>query len=484
MVGGDAGCVLGAGAGPAARVRGDHPGGVGPVFHADERRDTAASALPARRHGWRDPRAWTRPRRPDDRPDRRIILTEVNQIDIHLCMSTSMSLDPGRGSAAPVVVVGAGQSGLAAARALRARGMPAVILEAGDRPAGSWPRYYDSLRLFSPAAYSSMPGMPFPGAPDRYPGRDEVAGYHERYAARLGVEIRTRTRVQTVRQDGFTGGLSHVADYRNPAPYAGQRVIVVGAGDSAAQVANELAPVAAVTLATRHPVRFIPQRLGGQDVHYWLRESGFDTLPAEWLSKITGGSVVTDSVGFQQTLAAGLVDRRPMFTALDGNQVVWSDGRREPVDAIILATGYRPSLDYLRELGALDADAAPIHVRGISSTHVGLVYLGLEYQRSFASNTLRGVSADARAVIAPLVAWIRDAPAKVGLGARDHVDTYQSEWQVHRYGRGTRADSEDQAPRRRTAVRADRLPRGAARAGGPPGRGRQGPRRPCPAAAH
>ncbi len=434
----------------------------------------------------------------------------------------STDLEPVPSSAAPVIVVGGGQSGLAAARALRELRMPAVILEASDRPAGSWPRYYDSLRLFSPAGYSSMPGMPFPGAPDRYPGRDEVAGYLERYAARLGVEIRTRTRVQTVRQDGrefivvtdrgralrasgivaasgsfsspyrpsfpgeegFTGGLSHVADYRNPAPYAGQRVIVVGAGDSAAQVANELAPVAAVTLATRHPVRFLPQRLGGQDVHYWLRESGFDTLPAEWLSKITGGSVVTDSVGFQQTLAAGLVDRRPMFTALDGNQVVWSDGRREPVDAIILATGYRPSLDYLRELGALDADAAPIHVRGISSTHVGLVYLGLEYQRSFASNTLRGVSADARAVIAPLVAWIRDAPAKVGLGARDYVDTYQSEWQVHRYGRGTRADSEDQAPRRRTAVRADRLPRGAARAGGPPGRGRQGPRRPRPAAAH
>ena len=63
--------------------------------------------------------------------------------------------------------------------------------------------------------------------------------------------------------------LSHVADYRNPAPYAGRRVIVVGAGDSAAQVANELAPVATVTLASRHPVRFIPQRLGGQDVHYW-----------------------------------------------------------------------------------------------------------------------------------------------------------------------------------------------------------------------
>jgi putative flavoprotein involved in K+ transport len=357
-------------------------------------------------------------------------------------------------STPPVIVVGGGQSGLAAARALHELGTPAVILEAGDRPTGSWPRYYDSLRVFSPAGYSSMPGMAFPGEPDHYPGRDEVADYLERYAAELDVEIRTSTRVETIRQDGkrflvfteggralsasglvaasgsfsnpfrptfpgeegFTGELSHVADYRNPAPYAGRRVVVVGAGDSAAQVANELAPVAKVTTATRHPVRFIPQRVGGQDVHYWFRETGFDTLPAVWLSKITGGAVVTDSVGFERTLAQGLVDQRPMFTALDEAQVVWSDGHREPVDAIILATGYRPSLGYLRELGALDARDAPVHVGGISSTHVGLVYVGLEFQRSYASNTLRGVGEDARAVIAPLVAWIRDAPATIGLG--------------------------------------------------------------------
>jgi putative flavoprotein involved in K+ transport len=85
------------------------------------------------------------------------------------------------------------------------------------------------------------------------------------------------------------------------------------------------------------------------------------------------------------------------------------------VDAIVLATGYRPSLDYLRDLGALDEHGAPRHAGGISTTHLGLVYLGLEFQRSFASNTLRGVSADATAVIAPLVAWIRDAPRTVGL---------------------------------------------------------------------
>jgi putative flavoprotein involved in K+ transport len=356
-------------------------------------------------------------------------------------------------SAAEVVVIGAGQSGLAAARALRAHGISPVVLEAGDRAAGSWPRYYDSLKAFSPARFNSMPGMAFPGDPDRYPARDEVADYLDSYAAALGAEIRTGTRVVTVGQDGrdfvvvtadgrqrraagivaasgsfsspyrpafpgqdsFTGELTHVADYRNPAPYAGKRVVVVGAGDSAAQVANELAPLARVTVAARHLLRFIPQRIGGKDVHHWLGETGFDALPAAWLDKITGGSVITDSVGFQQTLADGLADVRSMFAGLDGDQIVWNQHERERADAVILATGYRPSLGYLAGLGALDPGGAPLHAGGISTTHLGLVYLGLEYQRSFASNTLRGVSADASAVIAPLVAWLRDAPHTIGL---------------------------------------------------------------------
>jgi putative flavoprotein involved in K+ transport len=370
-------------------------------------------------------------------------------------VARSFELDSGPHSDAPVAVIGAGQSGLAAARALHERSVPAVVLEAGDRPAGSWPHYYDSLHLFSPAAFSSMPGLPFAGEPGRYPTRDDVVDYLERYAETTPVEVQTGTRVVAVRQDdgeftvvtadgrqlraagivaasgsfsnphrpvfpgqrNFTGQLLHVAEYRNPAPYAGMRVIVVGAGDSAAQVANELASVAEVTVAARHPLRFIPQRIRGHDIHYWLRETGFDSLPAEWLSKIGDGSLITDSVGFQQTLADGLVDVRPMFIALDGDQVVWSRGERERVDAIILATGYRPSLGYLRELGALDRSGAPLHIGGISTTHLGLVYVGLEYQRSFASNTLRGVSADAAAVIAPLAAWINDAPGAVGVSS-------------------------------------------------------------------
>jgi putative flavoprotein involved in K+ transport len=380
-----------------------------------------------------------------------IALTNVSLID--MCILMRFDLDPGQRAATPVIVVGGGQSGLAAGWALRELGMRALILEASDRTVGSWPRYYDSLRMFSPVEFSSMPGLPFPGAPGHYPHRDEVADYLEAYAAGLGLEIQINTRVETIRQDSrqfvvctadgrslrasgivaatgsfanphrptlvgerdFTAELVHVAEYRNRTPYVGKRVVVVGAGDSAVQVASDLAFVARVTLATRKPVRFIPQRLRGKDVHYWYRESGFDALPTQWLTKITGGTVVTDSGGYEEELAQGRFDWRPMFEGLDGDRVVWSHGQSEPVDAIILATGYRPSLEYLGELGALDEHGAPIHVGGISTTHLGLVYLGLEFQRSFASNTLRGVSQDAMAVIAPLVAWIRDAPAAIGL---------------------------------------------------------------------
>jgi putative flavoprotein involved in K+ transport len=242
-----------------------------------------------------------------------------------------------------------------------------------------------------------MPGLAFPGDPDRYPRRDAVADYLERNAATVPVEIRTDTRVVTVREDdrgfvvvtedgreltaaaivaasgsfsnphrpvfpgqsGFTGRLLHVAEYRNPAPFEGMRVVVVGAGDSAAQVANELARVANVTIAARHPLRFIPQRIAGKDVHHWLGTTGFDSLPAAWLSRISGGSLITDSVGLRESLADGLLDVRPMFVALDGDEVVWSESERERVDAIPLATGYQPSLDYLRELGALDPFGAP-----------------------------------------------------------------------------------------------------------------------------
>jgi putative flavoprotein involved in K+ transport len=357
-------------------------------------------------------------------------------------------------SGTEVVVVGAGQSGLAAARALQAHGIHPVVLEAEPEAAGSWPRYYDSLTLFSPARYSAMPGHGFPGEPDHYPHRDEVAAYLRRYAAGVGADIRTHTPVTAVEahhrggflvrtatgqsfraagvvaatgsfgnphvparpgQDRFTGRLLHVASYRSPHQYAGERVVVVGGGNSAVQVGYELAQVATVTLATRHPVTFHPQCRGGQDLHYWLEASGFDLLPPEWLRHYLGDHWVVDTGKYHHALEMGQLDRRPVFTAFGADGVIWPDGTREQVDTVVFATGYRPRLDYLSPLGALDGDGLPLHCGGISATHPGLVYLGLEFQRSFSSNTLRGVHRDAEHVIAPLAAHVHNAPAAVGL---------------------------------------------------------------------
>ncbi|GAA2758621.1 flavin-containing monooxygenase [Actinopolymorpha rutila] len=349
----------------------------------------------------------------------------------------------------PVVIVGGGQSGLAAARAARDCGLRPLVLEAGDRPAGSWPHYYDSLTVFSPAGYSSMPGMPFGGDPDRYPTRDETVAYLERYAAGLDVEIRTNTTVQSVEAgehgftvqtadgrridaagvvaasgsfsrpyvpelpglEGFGGEVLHVADYRNPKPYAGRRVVVVGGGNSGVQVGYELSEVATVTLATRAPLTFLPQRTRGKDLHYWLRTLGFDDLPPAWLARIVTGPLVLDTGRYQAAFDSGRLDRRPMFATLDGDRIVWADGTRERVDVVLFATGYRPSLEYLRGLGAFDPNGMPVHSGGISLTHPGLVYVGLEFQRSFSSNTLRGASRDADYVMAPLAAHVQGAAA-------------------------------------------------------------------------
>jgi putative flavoprotein involved in K+ transport len=333
-----------------------------------------------------------------------------------------------------VVIIGGGQSGLAGAFAVSDAGMRPVLLEAGDRTVGSWPEYYDSLTLFSPARYSGFPGAPFPGDPDRYPTRDEVVAYLEKLALGLDAETHTNTRATAVESVGrgfvvrtdtgqdfeaagvicasgsftnphipdmpgaFSGQLLHVAQYRNPKQYAGQRVVVVGAGNSAIQVGYELAEVADVTLAVRRPLQFVPQVRGGRDMHYWLHTLGLDLLPPSVLRRLVRGTLVFDTGIYSNAVKSGLLDQRPMFTRFDGDRVVWADGTPERVDTVILATGYRPNLPYLKDLGALDATGMPLHKRGISLTHTGLAYLGVEFQRSFSSNTLRGVSRDAQYV--------------------------------------------------------------------------------------
>jgi putative flavoprotein involved in K+ transport len=340
-----------------------------------------------------------------------------------------------------IAIIGGGQAGLAAAHGARHVGLAPVLLEAGNEPGGSWPRYYDSLVLFSPARYSELPGRPFGGDPERYPTRDELVDYLRSYARELGADIRTRQRVTRVTPQAgggfavvtaagldvtadlviaasggfgaphrpalpglatFTGDAIHASEYRDPAGYAGKRVVVVGGGDSAVQIAADLAGVARVSIATRSPLRFLPQRPLGRDLHWWLDRTGLDTAPfgPRILARRTAA---VDDGRHRAALATGNPDARPLFARLDGGEVVWRDGECEHVDAVILATGYRPEVRYLRDTAALGPDGEPLQRRGVSTTVPGLGYVGLEFQRSFASNTVRGVGRDAEFVVGRLL---------------------------------------------------------------------------------
>ncbi|MFD7973727.1 flavin-containing monooxygenase [Streptomyces clavifer] len=345
-----------------------------------------------------------------------------------------------------VAVIGGGQSGLATAHTLLRHGLRPVVLEASGGTVGSWPRYYDRLTLFSPARYSSLPGMPFPGADrDRYPHRDEVVAYLTAYAARLDADIRTGQRVTSVRRDGsafevvlddggqltaravvaasgtfgrphrpalpgfqeFTGQVLHAADYRSPAPFTGRRVVVVGAGNSAVQIAAELATTARVTLATRGPVKFGAQRILGRDLHFWTARTGLDTAPLGRFLPRPPAQPVLDDGRYRAALAAGQPDRRPLFTGSEGTKLIWPDGGREEVDTIVLATGYRPDLPYLTDLGgALDSEEKPRHREGLATSVPGLAFVGLEWQRSLSSNSLRGVGRDAERIARRLAAYL------------------------------------------------------------------------------
>ncbi|MFD9744794.1 FAD-dependent oxidoreductase [[Kitasatospora] papulosa] len=299
-----------------------------------------------------------------------------------------------------VAVTGGGQSGLATAHALMQHGLRPVVVEASGRAAGAWPHYYDSLTLFSPARYSSVPGMPSPSADrDRYPHRDEVVAYLAAYAGCLDTEIRTGCRVTATRRVGdglaveLAGGcrLSRAGrrgrppgrsdtrtdprcrafwssparcctppTTRSPAPFSGRRVVVVG--NSAVQIAAELARTARVTLATRGPVKFAAQRILGRDLHFWAARTGLDAAPLGRLLSHPPAQPVLDDGRYRAALAAGRPDRRPLFTGADGTKLLWSDGRREEADAIVLATGYRPHRPCLSGL-----DGLPALVRHVST---------------------------------------------------------------------------------------------------------------------
>ncbi|THF66357.1 NAD(P)/FAD-dependent oxidoreductase [Pseudothauera nasutitermitis] len=346
------------------------------------------------------------------------------------------------------LVIGGGQAGLATGWHLAQRQIDFLILEASDRSGGAWRSYYDSLELFSPAGYSALPGLPFPGPQRRYPHRDEVVGYLDEYAHKFRLPVRVGEKVVNVVRDGdafeavtasgqhyraktlvaasgafgmphvpaiegqeqFRGCMLHSAEYLNPKGFLGSRIVVVGGANSAVQIATELAGVARVKLATLQPIRFFPQRILGLDFHFWVKWTGLEQT--RWLNDQS--TPVLDNGKYSHAIKTGRVQRQEMFTRITERGVIWPDGTEEQVDVLLFATGFRPNASYLRELGAVSADNRLAQQNGIAQGIPGLYFVGFPRQRNFASATLRGAGADAAHIMPYLIEYLRESDQQVG----------------------------------------------------------------------
>ncbi len=338
-------------------------------------------------------------------------------------------------------VIGGGQAGLAVAWHLRRTGLEHVVLDDQPGPGGAWRGTWDSLRLFSPARYSSLPGWMMPPANDGdYPTREEVlaylAAYEDRYEIPVlrpwsvssvvpspdpeflevrgarGETILARTVVSatgTWRRprrpalaglEGFTGIVLHSAEYRSPAAHdlVGRRVLVVGGGNSGAQIVAELSTVASTIWATREAPVFLPDDVDGRvlfheaTARYRAREAGEERPPRRSLGDI----VMVPAV--REARERGALTARPMPETFTPQGARWSGGE-EAMDAVILATGFRPALSHLEELGVVDPEGR-VAVEGTRSVREPRLWLvGYGAWTGFASATLIGVGRSARATV-------------------------------------------------------------------------------------
>jgi cation diffusion facilitator CzcD-associated flavoprotein CzcO len=347
-----------------------------------------------------------------------------------------------------VAVIGAGQAGLAAGYHLRKSGLDYVLLDAASEPGGSWPHTWPSLRMFSAAPHSSLPGWPMPHSGTDYPSRDDVVDYLARYERRYQLPIRRSVEVHLVRRDGdalrlesaqgtwraravisatgtasrpFTPGLRgradfagrqlHSADYRGPEPFAGQRVLVVGGGNSAAQILAEVSTVADTLWATRRPPQIMPDHVDGRvlfntaTAHRRAREAGRQAAGIGGLGDIVAVAPV------REARERGVLVRQQMPARLVADGAIWADGHFRRLDAVIWCTGFRPALEHLEPLGVLDTSGR-VAVQGTRSLiEPRLWLLGYGSWTGFASATLIGSGRWARQTVDEMRAALEVAVA-------------------------------------------------------------------------
>ena len=348
-------------------------------------------------------------------------------------MTPSVSgASPGSGGRVEVVVIGAGQAGLAIGHFLARAGRRFVILEAGESVGTAWRGRWDSLVLFTPRRYDALPGLPFPGDPDGYPGRDEVVAYLEQYARRFDLPVRFGSQVRSLgaEDDGFVLELAdgrrvaadqvvvatgpfhvpsmpaladeldpalfqvHSAAYRSPTRVPDGTVLVVGGGNTGFQIAKELSATHTVHLAVGSRQTSLPQRLLGRDLFSWLTRLGL--LDKSVDSRVGRRARDRDTLigsSPRELKRRFSVALRPRAVGGSGRTVRFADGTQLDVDAVVWATGYRPDHSWI-DLDIADANGRLRHRRGVSDIR-GLCFLGLSWQHTRGSALLGFVKDDA-----------------------------------------------------------------------------------------
>lgn len=375
---------------------------------------------------------------------------------------------------AQVIVVGAGPAGLASGACLKQRGISALIFEAGDAPGYTWLRLYDRLHLHTVKRLSGLPGFPMPRNFPRYPSRAQVAGYLAAYARYFGLAIETNCavtraapdrsgwRVTTTNGDYrsqalisaagifsqptsatypdmelFSGRVLHASVYQNAAPYAGQRVLVVGAGNTGAEIAVDLAEHGATpTISIRAGANVVPLNMLGVPIQRWahliavlphsvtgliapvlLRRSAKRQMragvprPAYSVLEKPGVPVIgLDLLHHTEQGSIRVVGGIERFTPTG---VCFENGQTADFDSIILATGYRPALHYLADVLPLDENGRP-PLDGLRASGVPhLYFVGMNYN---IYGTLFNISREAPIVADQIAAELKASGEAVGAG--------------------------------------------------------------------
>lgn len=346
-----------------------------------------------------------------------------------------------------VLVIGGGQAGLAMGYQLKERGHRFQIVERNPHLGESWRNRYDSLVLFTPRAYSALPGLPLLGDPDGYPTKDEIADYLERYAGYFDLPVLTDTGIRSLTRvkEGFrartdageiidaraivlaTGAFQIPSipaisrqlspdvlqltpeSYNRPDQVPSGRVLVVGDGATGRQIAVELAATHEVLLATGRPRRVSPQRILGRSVFWWMDRLGI--LRASRETRV--GRYLMEADPFPgKDLALGRLRRRGVgvvgrLSRVDGKSVGFASGERAEVDAVIWATGYKDDSRWVAIPEAKDSRGGFVHRRGVSPVP-GFYFIGRSWQWTRGSALLHGVGDDAANVASRIAEQISD----------------------------------------------------------------------------